>query len=114
MSFKNMVVNEIVKGVKTTEPVYKFTYIMPDIEFDDEDPDRIYSVSCSNIKSVIFNKTTYVENSIDCLPPDCIDSNWNEILDTNRHHHYIGQFNLIIDKCDRQVMLYKLSVELLN
>ena len=68
-----MVVNEIVKGVKTTEPLYKFTYIMPDIEFDDEDTDRIYSVSLTNIKSVIFNKTTYVENSLECVA-DCIES----------------------------------------
>lgn len=113
MSLKNMVVNEIVKGVKTTEPLYKFTYIMPDIDFDDEDTDRIYSVSLTNIKSIIYNKTTYVENSLESVP-DCIERNWNEILDTKRHHHEISRFNLYIDRCDRHVMLYKLSVELIN
>lgn len=113
MSLKDMVVNEIIKSVKTNEPLYKFTYIMPDIDFDDEDTDRICSVSCTNIKSVIFNKSTYVENSLECVP-DCIEKNWNEILDTNRHHHDISRFNLFIDKCDRHIMLYKLSVELLN
>ena len=113
MSLKNMVVNEIVKGVKTTEPLYKFTYIMPVIEFNDDDRDKITLITCSKIKSVIYNETTYVENSIECFDND-IECNWNEILDITRHHHDISKFNLSIDSCDRQVMVYKLSVELIN
>lgn len=113
MSLKNIVVNEISKCVKTTEPLYKITYIMPDIEFDDDDDDRIVGVSCSNIKSVIYNKSTYVENSFECSA-DYIERNWNEIIDKERHHHNISKLNLSIDRCDRHIMLYKLSVELIN
>ena len=114
MSLKDMVVNEIVKGVKTNEPLYKFTYIMPDIGFDDEDRDRLTHISCSNIKSVIYNYSTYVENSLEGSA-DYIERNWDEITDKNRHHHDISRFNIFIDRCDEiHLMLYKISLELIN
>jgi hypothetical protein len=114
MSIREAIVNNIVEGISTKEPLYKFTYIMPEIEFgDDDQSDRIETITCSNIKSVIFNKSTYVENSLECNP-DFIEHNWNEIIDKARHHHDISKFNLFLERCDRYVMLYKLSVELIN
>ena len=112
MSLKEMIVNEISKGVKTTEPLYKITYIMPDLEInDDDDYESKYNISCDR-KTVIWNKSTYMENMIDSCKV-FVEECWNEVIDKNQHCHKSNRFGYI-EKWDRSIYVYKLSVELIN
>jgi hypothetical protein len=113
MSFKETIVNEIVKSVKTNEPIYKITYIMPEVSFEG---DEVWTAGCCNIQSVIYNKSTYFENLRENCCIEKIKENWSLIIDKERKHHNIDMFNIITENNEKfdAIYLYKLSVELLN
>jgi len=112
MSIKEAIVNNIVEGISTKEPLYKITYILPNLEInDDDDDEEKYYVHCDR-KTVIWNKSTYMENMIDSCK-EFVERCWNEVIDKNNHHHYINRFGYRT-KNDTNIMVYKLSVELIN
>ena len=95
------------------EPLYKITYILPrlDIDDDDDDDQDKYYVTC-NRKTVIWNKSTYMENINDSRK-EFVENCWNEIIDEDLHHHFSNRFGYTRQR-DTNIMVYKLSVELLN
>ncbi len=113
MSIKEAIVNNIVEGISTKEPLYKITYMLPnlDINEDDDDDEDKYTVSCYR-KTVIWDKTTYMENMNDCCK-EFVERCWTEILDKNLYHHTVNKFGYI-QEYDKYITVYKLSVELLN
>lgn len=118
MSLKDIVVNEIVKGVKTTEPLYKISYLMPDLSFDGDD---IRSAGVSEIKCVIYNKSTYFHNFREQYedvydPREKLEEKWFNLLDPKIKHHDFEDLDIITkdDEKLRFLYFYKLSVELIN
>jgi hypothetical protein len=53
-----------------------------------------------------------MENMIDSCK-EFVERCWNEVIDKNNHHHSINRFGYRT-KYDTNIMVYKLSVELIN
>jgi len=117
MSIKEAIVNNIVEGISTKEPLYKITYILPTLDIDDEDYDEDYehdkyTISCKR-KTVIWDKTTYKENVGSLLSDAEKEDRWLHIIDPKKTNHCIHSFGY--PKIYEQwIVLYKLSVELIN
>mgnify|MGYP001096235621 CR=1 FL=1 len=121
MSFKDEVVKDISKMVADkTEPLYKIKYILPKLtrffpssgdDSDDDDGDTKYAVNC-DIKTVIYNRSTYIENHQDsCL--EYTKCCWEELIDKRYTHHKIEKFGHEC-KFDEHIVACKISVELIN
>ena len=113
-----MIVNEISKGVKTTEPLYKISNLMPELSFDGDD---VRSAMVSSIKCVIFNKSTYFNNFKEQYedeydPLAKLEEKWSNLLDNKIKHHEFEDLDIITkdDEKVRFLYFYKLSVELIN
>jgi len=106
MSIREAIVNNIVEGISTKEPLYKFTIVFPEIQRDGD-----YSHICCIKRSIIWNKSTYLENYNDR------EEYWDEIIDKDRNGHELDRFGLEGDfgwDSQEEVYLIKLSVELIN
>lgn len=91
------------------EPLYKISYILPTYKNDEGD----ITIDV-DLRSVIFNYSTYKENSRECCETFIKDS-WDRIINTNIKGHNSELF-LHYDNDDEGATIYchKLSVELLN
>jgi hypothetical protein len=99
------------------EPIYKITFILPELEIDDSeyDNENKYHISCVK-KIVIWNESTYFEimknnNHIKCdiEKKEC----WLNIIDSTKNFHCSHSFGY--EKThEKWITVNKLSVELLN
>ena len=89
------------------EPLYKITYLLP--TYQDDDGDITIDM---DVKSVIFNYSTYKENCRECCET-FVKDNWDIMINTNMKNHNSELF-LHYNDDGPTIYIHKLSVELLN
>lgn len=90
------------------EPLYKITYILP--SYKNYDGDMIIDI---DQRSVIFNYSTYKENTRESCETFVKDS-WDLIINPKEKHHNSELFLHYDNYDDITINCHKLSVELLN
>jgi len=101
------IIKDITEKISTKEPLYKVVVAIP--TYEDDDGEITLDV---NIKSFIYNYSTYKENSFE-LCEDYIEKTWERIID--KKIDSINLSHLCEEEPDNQeIWCHKLSVELLN
>jgi hypothetical protein len=105
------IVKDIIDKVSTKEPLYKITYAIPSLDIEDPDGDPSYNLDVE-IKSVIYNFSTYKENYKGDDETLCQRS-WDTLINEKIKTHTC--IDLIeYEKYDENVYIKKISVELIN
>jgi len=124
MSFQDSVIKEIADMTTTKEPLYKITFIKPQLKIYDnptnsESDDEDYSVPIKycmicRIRTVIFDKSTWLNTYNGCLHnTEYLDNEWKNLLDMKHHSHKAEVFGFEVPS-GHHIVCRKLSVELLN
>ena len=123
MSFKDSIIAEISDMTKTKEPLYKITFTKPKLTiYDDptnsDSDDEDYSVPTkycviTQIRTVIFDKSTWLNTVNLCYNTEFLDNEWKNLLDMEHHSHKAQVFGFEVPS-GHHLVCRKLSIELLN